>query len=91
MHIRFHLLSSKYLKGLVSIKAVDDYIESLHKTSEFFEDNNFWKAEAEAWRKLFELQRGGYAFDAVQEELVKVKATISELEAALKKREKELE
>ena len=29
---------SRYLKGLVSIEAVDDYIDSLHRTSQQFED-----------------------------------------------------
>lgn len=31
---------------------------------------SFWKIEAKAWRKLYEEQRGGEAFNKLQQELI---------------------
>lgn len=39
----------------------------------------FWKIEAEQWRKLFEEQRGGEAFNSIQKALADARAEIDTL------------
>ena len=54
-----HLMSSKFLRGLVSIEAVDDYLKSLHVIIKRFEDANNetvnWKELSKAFARAFPL------------------------------------
>lgn len=39
----------------------------------------FWKTEAREWRRLYEKQRGGVAFDKIQRELAEARMRLREL------------
>lgn len=42
----------------------------------------FWKIEAREWRKLYEEQRGGEAFNSIQKQLAEARAEISRLKSS---------
>lgn len=43
----------------------------------------FWKIEARKWRKLYQEQRGGKAFDDIQRQLADARAEIQRLKSLI--------